>query len=107
MSILRIGKGEGSGEGWGEGEGKGQGNGGTWKGELCTSCTKSKINSIHRTLDMQISFKKYVQNVIKLIIQIYDKFFYRRPWKLSSSTWKFLYRFKNRQPGIRRIHWIH
>merc|ERR1712018_556947 len=34
----RMGKGEGSGEGWGEGEGKGQGNGGTWKGDLCSSC---------------------------------------------------------------------
>ena len=61
MSILRMGKGEGSGEGWGEGEGKGQGNGGTWKGGLCTSCNcnKSKINSIHRTLDKQISIKNY------------------------------------------------
>jgi len=33
-----MGKGEGNGEGWGEGEGKGQGNGGTWKGDLCSSC---------------------------------------------------------------------
>ena len=37
-----MGKGEGSGEGWGEGEGKGQGcgkgHGGTWKGDLCSSC---------------------------------------------------------------------
>ena len=36
--IVRMGKGEGNGEGWGEGEGKGQGNGGTWKGDLCSSC---------------------------------------------------------------------
>ena len=65
-----MGKGEGSGEGWGEGEGKGQGcgkgNGGTWKGDLCSSCDCGfKCKKLHKSIWYLKLRKTIFQNWIR------------------------------------------